>query len=454
MAQTIDPTGGRLANMGFDCNAYEEADMQKAGGIVDLIAGMFGVLVSAVAANAETSLTLDCKPNAETQVSKDPIVNVSVSRQGHDWHVTYIAKSGSQYERSVQYWLNDTSTIDSPSWSGTLTGRPYLTMIGRLFHDGDNYTYVESLYDDRVGNIMVMQSQAKCIASQTAPSVEPPSQLTAQPAPPSAAPSPQPSPQISSTVVVPSTDSTCSAMTDPAQRLACYDKAASAQAVTEGPAKSPPSAKLAAVGSECLELTDPRQRFACYETIAISMRRDEMQKLGPQLDQTSRDAVIHGACIDSILPVDFPGDYNNCLSLVGGGEGERYGTAIHFTLSAKGTTEATTGPNMNEVFDENGLKIVPGSIWFDGDPDRPTNINGINVEHINQTYISIPESSAKFANDYSEPDGKYEKTLINTNGTCTWREPFNSTYVVVCDVNTSVGQFHFAFRRGPFIQRR
>ena len=103
-------------------------------------------------ARSETSIMLNCTPYASLSAGKDPIVRATIDLLGHDWLVTYFAKSGASYRRHEQYDLTDTSDVNERSWyswRGVLKGRPYLVMTGRMHYDGDHSSYSERLVDHR-----------------------------------------------------------------------------------------------------------------------------------------------------------------------------------------------------------------------------------------------------------------------------------------------------------------
>jgi hypothetical protein len=196
-------------------------------------------------AKAEEPLLLDCTPETIIPAPNNgQIVRISVQKHDLDWQITHVAANGARYERTEQYGVHDTSDQTGPSWGGTLVGRPFLKMIGRVFSAGDHVTYVESLFDARKGGEEVMTTRSNCIAFETqsqAPRVE-----SAPPPPPQAAPS------IGAVG--------CLAVSVSAERLACYDKAAGYEPQeTEAPSKqqppSPPSLPPQSAGVSAPEPT-------------------------------------------------------------------------------------------------------------------------------------------------------------------------------------------------------
>jgi hypothetical protein len=360
------------------------------------------LLLFASASRAETSLVLDCKPDPVSGArDKDPIVSVAVSVNGLKWRATHLAASGKRYERAEQYGLHDASDQNAPArtWQGTLINRPFLKMVGQIQRAGDNFTYVETLYDARKSGAKTMELKFSCVSAGTPQPI-----TSAQPYAPEA---PSKATNMST--------SECSAVTDQEQRLACYNKVA-----------------------ECSALTDPRQRFVCYEGLARAERQEEASKIEPKFDITHPNVVIHGDCLYANFPGDFPTAYRYCLNIFHGesnSENARDRGSHYFALAvaSNGSVQLTSGDHANEVFDKNGRTTREGRItlWRKGRPS--TNGDGILVQDINSTTINLPESFPKFTNEQMA-DG-YAKWFIESAGTCAWREQFGSTDVVVCDVD-------------------
>jgi hypothetical protein len=156
---------------------------------------------------AETTLSFDCTPAVSPSLAdKDPVVRTSIYVDSPIWRVTHIRASGDKVERTDQYRMNDISDSGTLAWQGVLLLRPYLKMIGRL--SADRSQYVETLYDARKGGAEIAEFKSLC--SATASDRQP--QSAQAPATPPATPAPRPG-------------SGCSAVSDPTQRLACYDSA-------------------------------------------------------------------------------------------------------------------------------------------------------------------------------------------------------------------------------------
>jgi hypothetical protein len=112
--------------------------------------------------------------------------------------------------------MTDISNSGSLAWQGILFLRPYLKMIGRL--SGDRSEYIETLYDARKGGAEIAEFKSLC--SATASEQRPQSAETT--ITPPLAPALRPG-------------SGCSAVTDPTQRLACYDSAFGGPASSSAP---------------------------------------------------------------------------------------------------------------------------------------------------------------------------------------------------------------------------
>jgi len=131
--------------------------------ICDFLVGSF-LLLSAGFANAQTSLFLNCTPDQSSPGDRDPIVLVTVSVQGQEWHVSHIAASGVRYDRTQQYGMRDQSQAGAFSWGGTLIDRPYLKMVGLISNSARGYAYYEHLYDARANDAEVARTAATCVA--------------------------------------------------------------------------------------------------------------------------------------------------------------------------------------------------------------------------------------------------------------------------------------------------
>lgn len=150
------------------------------------IARVLCAAASAVAAphsfaHAAQNLDLVCTPEPDkTGSPTDPIGTIRISFHNGSWSVVHIAASGARYDRATQYSLSDISTSAQTAWSGNQFIRPWLTMRGQIFGTGDQFVYIESLFDARAGGRKTFEMTNPCVsAAVTAPSPAP----TALPAP-------------------------------------------------------------------------------------------------------------------------------------------------------------------------------------------------------------------------------------------------------------------------------
>src|SRR5271166_6069818 len=135
----------------------------RTAAIVAVITAAFFPASQTTLAGDETSLMLNCTPNATLSANKDPIVGITIDLTGQDWRVTYFAKSGTLYRRSDQYVIYNTSN-SGYSWRGFLKVRPYFMMAGELRRDGEHFIYVESLFDRRHGVAKILENRVSCVA--------------------------------------------------------------------------------------------------------------------------------------------------------------------------------------------------------------------------------------------------------------------------------------------------
>ena len=143
---------------------------------VDFAAIAMAFVLAATPAGAETSIALICSPMPQPgPPESDPIKAVEVTVSGRDWRVTHIAVSGTRYERTQQYTLQDTSLPDAPSWAGTYNINPNLRMAGRLLYAGGEIIYSETLYDTNNRNTITATTRARCMVVSDTPSPGSPS---------------------------------------------------------------------------------------------------------------------------------------------------------------------------------------------------------------------------------------------------------------------------------------
>jgi clan AA aspartic protease (TIGR02281 family) len=122
-----------------------------------------GMSLGANFASAETSVMLRCKPDPPEQGNSDSEYSL-VSVRGQDWRVSHITANEKTYERSEQYRLVDTSSPGTLSWTGPLINNPYVKMVGEIFIAGNNFNYIESLYDLRRGPEKLNELKNSCIS--------------------------------------------------------------------------------------------------------------------------------------------------------------------------------------------------------------------------------------------------------------------------------------------------
>jgi clan AA aspartic protease (TIGR02281 family) len=137
-------------------------------------------VLAAGSAGAETSIALICTPiTLPNSAESNPIKAVEVKVFGREWRVTHIAASGTRYERTQQYTLQDTSVPDSPSWSGTYNSNPNLRMVGRLLYVSGKIIYSEVVYDTKNNNSVSATTRARCAVVSDSPSLLSPSHTQA-----------------------------------------------------------------------------------------------------------------------------------------------------------------------------------------------------------------------------------------------------------------------------------
>jgi hypothetical protein len=143
------------------------------------------LLLSVSATHAQTTFALDCTPDLISSArDNDPVVSVAVSINGVQWRVMHIAASGKRYDRSEQYDLHDLpdQRAGTRSWQGTLINRPYRKMVGQIHPAGDNFTYVETLYDARKSGAKTMELKFGCVSVGANQRFQPPQlQVTQEP---------------------------------------------------------------------------------------------------------------------------------------------------------------------------------------------------------------------------------------------------------------------------------
>jgi hypothetical protein len=159
-------------------------------------------------ATADEQLSLLCSPQFSSSVDgANPITKIEVAAQGTNMTVTHIAANGARYDRSMQYLMRVLSNSILPAWQGPNIKLPHLSMLGKVTRGVDgSLGYSEQLFDANAGGAKTFEMRASCIDRK-------PSLRAAAQAPQPAAP----------TVTAPPPRSGCQAVSDPGERLKCYD---------------------------------------------------------------------------------------------------------------------------------------------------------------------------------------------------------------------------------------
>ena len=145
-------------------------------------------------------------PGSPNNIS-DPITSVHVIYRNGLWSVAHIFASGRAYYRERQYVITDTSTDTTRSWRGTMRNRKYIEMDAIAGINNNQYIYKEVVHDLSIGGVQTGMTFSYC------------ERVGGPPAPPSSVAS---SPQTAENTAY----RACKDITEPAQRLACYDNAA------------------------------------------------------------------------------------------------------------------------------------------------------------------------------------------------------------------------------------
>ena len=162
--------------------------------------GLFALainILTAHTASASSEAHWICYPPRNSSESGDPVVRIEIAYSNGTWIISHVWQSGRRYERSSQYRINDASTPKFYSWRGQLIGYPHLAMIGDLKGDVKAPIYSERLYDQHKDGAQVFSTSVPCSLVSLPP--EAAVSASAQGA------------------------SQCKAVSDAAQRLACYD---------------------------------------------------------------------------------------------------------------------------------------------------------------------------------------------------------------------------------------
>jgi hypothetical protein len=128
-------------------------------GILAAIPFIFCALDSAA---AET--TLFCVPNEPRVAAPDRLVSVEVTvRPNGDFaSVVYRAANGASYDRSQQYYAENTLRDGKIYWIGTLRIRRNIGMVGSLYRDNGHLFYEETVHDYLQGGKVVSEIVSVC----------------------------------------------------------------------------------------------------------------------------------------------------------------------------------------------------------------------------------------------------------------------------------------------------
>ncbi len=135
-----------------------------------ILAAIPFILCALDSAAAET--TLFCVPNEPRVAAPDRLVSVEVTLRtnGNFASVVYRAANGASYNRSQQYYAENTLRDGKIYWIGTLRIRRNIGMVGSLYRDNGHLFYEETVHDYLQGGKVVSEIVSVCN--------EPPSQNT------------------------------------------------------------------------------------------------------------------------------------------------------------------------------------------------------------------------------------------------------------------------------------
>jgi clan AA aspartic protease (TIGR02281 family) len=133
-------------------------------------------LLTAVTLPAQASLTCETPVQTVGKAGANPATALAVSRNNDGaWRIDWTLRDGTVIHRSEQYTITDKSDFaKNPAlvgWTGSLPDKPWLVMIGVFVERNDGSTdYVESLFDQKRGDKLVMQASSRCTFDpETAP---------------------------------------------------------------------------------------------------------------------------------------------------------------------------------------------------------------------------------------------------------------------------------------------
>jgi hypothetical protein len=127
-----------------------------------IIAAIPFVLCAFSSAVAET--TLYCVPNEPRVAAPDRLVSVAVNLRtnGNFASVVYRAANGASYDRSQQYYAENTLRDGKIYWIGTLRIRHNIGRVGSLYRDNGQLFYEETFHDYLQGGKVVSEIVSVC----------------------------------------------------------------------------------------------------------------------------------------------------------------------------------------------------------------------------------------------------------------------------------------------------
>jgi hypothetical protein len=139
-----------------------------------ILAAISFILCALEPAAAET--TLFCVPNEPRVAASDRLVSVEVTLRtnGNFASVVYRAANGASYDRSQQYYAENTLRDGKVYWIGTLRIRRNIGMVGSLYRDNGHLFYEETVHDYLQGGKVVSEIVSVCDepVSPNAPSLQ------------------------------------------------------------------------------------------------------------------------------------------------------------------------------------------------------------------------------------------------------------------------------------------
>jgi hypothetical protein len=126
-----------------------------------ILAAVLFVLCVFDSAAAET---LYCVPDEPRVAASDRLVavEVTVRPNGNFASVVYRAANGASYDRSKQYYAENTFRDGKIFWVGSLRGRRNIAMVGSLYRDNGHLFYQETVHDYAQGGKVISQIVSTC----------------------------------------------------------------------------------------------------------------------------------------------------------------------------------------------------------------------------------------------------------------------------------------------------